>query len=916
MMSFQPYLPTWHQPTRVPGRTLRGFRLFASVVAILLALTFLISCATSPRQVERSLIRSDFEGARQILENMGAGAYPDDDLSPRKAAARESFESTVTAAFERKAEVHLMQGALPEAIGEINAGLHLCPWSARLSELQGSYSTRLRSVHETQDRWQIVEIDDHTEVDTARALMVDVSALGEDYRSSRRLTSQRTKSLKLIDSFWADAVSAHDAGGGSFSEIDYLASDLNAPEFEILRQDVAFNTFIAVTGVTDAEDQLNTLLVKASRAIGSPAPTYSATDLGQQISSAARDQLAKWFEAHHAALFRAEPSLASVNAAESVYTYLGIAAPEGFLGKLAQLHFEAASRLSGLNTAAILTFVHGERARHLHSERFSKRVEELYQRAMASLKTSNDLNASLIVDAESAVEPALYDLVRLAIFSDIAARTGPHFQWTLEPIGHAPDDRRIVVTSVRHFQPDLQTLNEVRSSYHSHNEQIPNPLKALYRSQLSSAEYSVNMARMNYQSAVRTHNIRPTQYTLMAANNAYNRYQYAVNDYNRLVRQYNMTSSTITRPVYLPYSFSQGNISFGWEISVRVHDTERVSRLHGRSLVSSFVRYGTRYNDRNAEYRRDTPLSFRTDYASNIDHLWQAIQQITQELHEFVGNSFELTYQAGLEKEEIELVRWLLHPWMRESKADGSVPGWVLSVLPGIDIPDLTPSPSPLLLEPPPASGYGQARSTEQIIENALRHVVLIRTRTGRSEGTSSGAIIGPNGLVLTSAHGLAGSELHVEIDRSGLLSSFPASIIYIDHGNDVALIRAQGLRSSDWLPVRLNQSVTAGESIFVLGNPSLPDGSFVRNAATSGTVAAPLHHAWGGPRLVADVTISSGSSGGPVVSALDGAVVGIVVAVASPEFKSADTGRSASGMFALAAPASHFADWLGLRQK
>lgn len=534
---------------------------------------------------------------------------------------------------------------------------------------------------------------------------------------------------------------------------------------------------------------------------------------------------------------------------------------------------------------------------------------------MASLKSSEDLNASLIVDADSAVEPALYDLVRIAIFSDIAARTGPHFQWGLKPIGRAPDDRRIVVTSVRHFQPDLQTLNEVQSTYHSHNEQIPNPLKALYRSQLSSAEYNVSMARMNYQSAVRTHNIRPTQYTLMVANNAYSSYQYAVNNYNRLVRQYNMTSSTITRPVYLPYSFWQGNISFGWEISVRVHDGDHVSRLHGRSVVSSFVRYGTRYNDRNAEYRRDTPLSFRTDYASNIDHLWQATQQITQELHEFVGNSFELTYQAGLEKEEIELVRWLLHPWMSESAADGAVPGWVLSVLPRIDMTDLTPSPSPLILEPP-SSGYAQARSVEQIIENALRHVVLIRTRTGRSEGTSSGAIIGPDGLVLTSAHGLAGSELHVELDRSGVVSSFPASVIYIDHGNDVALVRAQGLRNSDWLAVRLKQPVTAGESIVVLGNPSLPDGSFVRNAATRGTVAAPIHRAWGVPRLVADVTISSGSSGGPVVSALDGAVVGIVVAVASPEFKSADTGRSASGMFALAAPASHFSDWLGLRPK
>lgn len=132
----------------------------------------------------------------------------------------------------------------------------------------------------------------------------------------------------------------------------------------------------------------------------------------------------------------------------------------------------------------------------------------------------------------------------------------------------------------------------------------------------------------------------------------------------------------------------------------------------------------------------------------------------------------------------------------------------------------------------------------------------------------------------------------------------------------DVALVRAKGLRCARWIEVRLSSPVKKGEEIVAIGNPVLPDGSISIDAISRGIVSNPESEFYELPRLVADITVASGSSGGPIISLRDGKIVGVVTAVADAGLAYFVGGRSASGMVCLSAPSNRLQEWLGLSLK
>jgi S1-C subfamily serine protease len=166
------------------------------------------------------------------------------------------------------------------------------------------------------------------------------------------------------------------------------------------------------------------------------------------------------------------------------------------------------------------------------------------------------------------------------------------------------------------------------------------------------------------------------------------------------------------------------------------------------------------------------------------------------------------------------------------------------------------------------------------------------------------------DGLVLTCAHGLQGSRLTIRFAEGEWSGTYPAEIIFVNEEFDTAVIRAKGLRTRRWFEIRLDAPPEKGEEIVAIGNPSLPGGSVSIEAMSVGIVSNPESQFYDLPRLVADVAIASGSSGGPLVALTDGKIVGVVVAVAQPEFGG---GRASSKSVSLAAPASRLGEWLGL---
>lgn len=192
----------------------------------------------------------------------------------------------------------------------------------------------------------------------------------------------------------------------------------------------------------------------------------------------------------------------------------------------------------------------------------------------------------------------------------------------------------------------------------------------------------------------------------------------------------------------------------------------------------------------------------------------------------------------------------------------------------------------------------------------------MCQTRaSGReSASTGTGALIGA-GLVLTCAHVLTASELQVSFARGPWQGNYDAEVVFVNAQRDVALLRARGLSNDRWVNLRLGSQATAGEPILAIGNPSMDVGGTNLGGVASGIVSNPMLERNDTHYLSADVSVASGSSGGPLFSLKDGALVGVVQLVAtSPGLGKDEASISSTGYLALAAPASLLGKWLGLK--
>jgi S1-C subfamily serine protease len=137
-----------------------------------------------------------------------------------------------------------------------------------------------------------------------------------------------------------------------------------------------------------------------------------------------------------------------------------------------------------------------------------------------------------------------------------------------------------------------------------------------------------------------------------------------------------------------------------------------------------------------------------------------------------------------------------------------------------------------------------------------------------------SGWVVRRN-LVATNAHVVAGQTDTRVLAPNG--RDAPATVVYVDSRNDVALLRVVSLRAT---PLAADRGGEFPRSVVLLGYPR--DGALKATAATAGpvrTVLAP--NAYGGnvrPRMVVPLRgrVQPGESGGPVVDER-GAVVAMI---------------------------------------
>lgn len=139
------------------------------------------------------------------------------------------------------------------------------------------------------------------------------------------------------------------------------------------------------------------------------------------------------------------------------------------------------------------------------------------------------------------------------------------------------------------------------------------------------------------------------------------------------------------------------------------------------------------------------------------------------------------------------------------------------------------------------------------VLDDAQQAVVLISNDSG---GNGSGVIIAPN-VVVTAAHVAAASRPEDQLYARYKGYSLPIQVIKIDHENDMAILRIEGVKCP-CVPVA-SKAPSKNEKVWAVGYPV---NSTVKNQITTEGISQGVNS---DKKLVFTAPIAPGNSGGAV---------------------------------------------------
>jgi S1-C subfamily serine protease len=162
-----------------------------------------------------------------------------------------------------------------------------------------------------------------------------------------------------------------------------------------------------------------------------------------------------------------------------------------------------------------------------------------------------------------------------------------------------------------------------------------------------------------------------------------------------------------------------------------------------------------------------------------------------------------------------------------------------------------------------------------EAVSPAVVHVQVKSTRGGRSgQGSGSGVIVSPDGLVLTNNHVIDGAQAIMLAQDDG--QKFAARLVGRDPDTDIAVLRAETTERLKFARLADSKKLRPGQIAIAIGNPL-----GFQSTVTAGIISAVGRslRAENG-RLIDDViqtdaALNPGNSGGPLVNS-SGHVIGI----------------------------------------
>ena len=191
-------------------------------------------------------------------------------------------------------------------------------------------------------------------------------------------------------------------------------------------------------------------------------------------------------------------------------------------------------------------------------------------------------------------------------------------------------------------------------------------------------------------------------------------------------------------------------------------------------------------------------------------------------------------------------------PVLPTSKPDANQTTASASTTTAMDVPDVVAKVAPAVvtvINRVSASGMGQSSGT----------------------GSGSGAVISPDGYIITNHHVIEGNTSLEVIFSDG--TQRPAELVGDDPLMDLALVKVSGPIDS-YLPIGDSDALRQGETVIAIGSPL---GEF-KNSVTVGVISALNRNLGeGAPEglIQTDAAINRGNSGGPLLN-MRGEIIGI----------------------------------------
>jgi S1-C subfamily serine protease len=150
-------------------------------------------------------------------------------------------------------------------------------------------------------------------------------------------------------------------------------------------------------------------------------------------------------------------------------------------------------------------------------------------------------------------------------------------------------------------------------------------------------------------------------------------------------------------------------------------------------------------------------------------------------------------------------------------------------------------------------------------------------------EGTGSGFVVKPDGLILTNNHVVTGSQ-QLTVTLAGDKKQYKARVLGTDPRNDLALVRIQADRPLPFLKLGDSDSLQVGQKVLAIGNPFGFGGTLTTGVVSAlGRTLQPQEGRRLEDMIQTDAAINPGNSGGPLLDS-HGSVIGINTAIYGPQ--------------------------------